>query len=181
MLKEKKLEPAKNSVLRLMACQALCVYDSDFCDNKDIKSILNDINSYYMKEEFMKTPESKTSYGDLYKSKFLIDFIKNIIKNFNEFDDIIEKELRNFTSTINNLLDTTKESFRLAVYELKNNIDTPTEIIINEYVDIIAELTNDKSETKFANKVLDNLANTIRNNTNKEERKRKVISLKTNN
>jgi hypothetical protein len=65
--------------------------------------------------------------------------------------------------------------------------DLAPEIIISEYVDIIAEFTNDDNETKFANKVLENLSIKLRNkkeknidNKNSENNKnkhRKVISL----
>lgn len=186
MLKE-KLPLAKTSVVRLLSCQTLCIYNNDILPQKNVEDILNYINNHYIKIYFNEENSTKNHYKNLYKTDFIKKIINGVIENQKEIDKILSKELRSY-NTIENLLDTTRESFRLAIYEMQNFKDVATEIIINEYVDIIAEFTNDPKETKFANKVLENLATTIRNktqriNTKKENQKkeRKILSLKSKN
>ena len=128
-------------------------------------------NDYYIKENFTLENSNTNYYKSLYKTDFLNNMLNDIIKNKEVLNDLLEKEIRNYNNTIENLLDTTRECFILAMYEMQNFSEVPTEVIINEYVDIVAEFTNDENETKFANRVLDNLAVKLRNK--QEEKKSK--------
>lgn len=180
---EKKIVLSKASVVRLLACQALVIYNNGIILQKDIKEILKIINSYFILE-FLNDENKKNNFNKLYKNNFIISLIEGIINNQVHIDSILEVVLRTY-NTIENLLDTTRECFRLAIYELENFKDIGYEIIVNEYVDIIAELTNDPKETKFANAILEKLALQIRNIV-KEEKiaqenvQRKKLTLKTN-
>lgn len=184
-MKNTKPNLSRASVVRLIACQALCMFDDKIVECKDLNEILKIINTHYIEEYFKKTSSSQNDYKTLYKTEFLKNMLNNIVKQIQNIDEILEKEIRNFNNTISNILDTTKQCFRLAVYEFQNIPEVPTEIIINEYVDIVAEFTNDDNEAKFANRVLENLAIKLRNKEDKADKKtdnkikkeRKIISL----
>ncbi len=183
-MKETKPSLSRASVVRLISCQALCMLNDELSDCKNLYEILENINEYYVKEFLGKENSTKNDYKSLYKAEFLINMLNDVISHILEIDEILKKEIRNFSNTIDNLLDTTRECFRLAIYEFKNFPDLADEIIINEYVDIIAEFTNDDNETKFANRFLENLAVKLRNKEekiskveDKSKKNRKIISL----
>lgn len=184
-MKDTKRSLSRASVIRLIACQALCVFNDPISEYKDLNEILENINEYYVKEFLGKENSTQNDYKSLYKTEFLKNILNNIIEQAQNIDEILGKEIRNFNNTIENLLDTTRECFRLAIYEFQNLPEVPTEIIINEYVDIVAEFTNDDNETKFANRVLEDLAVKLRNKEDKTYKKtdskikkeRKIISL----
>lgn len=176
MLEKKELF-FTNSLIRLMACQALCMYNNEYILQDNIDNILYNINEFFINEFFNS---EKTKYENLYKNKSLINLVHKILKNQKIIDQIIIKHLQSY-NTIENLLDTTRECFRLAVYELLKFKDLKYEIIVSEYVDIIAELTNDAKETKFANNILERIALDLRH-LNKTEsgtkfKKRTLLSL----
>ena len=183
-MKETKPSLSRASVVRLISCQALCMLNDKLSDCKDLYEILENINEYYIKEFLGKENSTKNDYKSLYKAEFLRNMLNDVISHISEIDEILKKEIRNFSNTIDNLLDTTRECFRLAIYEFKNFPDLADEIIISEYVDIIAEFTNDDNETKFANRFLENLAVKLRNKEekinkveDKSKKNRKIISL----
>lgn len=178
---------SRASVVRLIACQALCVYNDKSLEFRNMSEILENINDYYIKEYLGKENSTQNDYKTLYKTEFLNNMLTGLLKDEKKINEILEKEIRNFGNTIENLLDTTRECFKLAIYEMLNFVDLAPEIIINEYVDLVAEFTNDNNETRFANKVLENLSIKLRgkkeknidnkNNENNKSRHRKVISL----
>ncbi len=165
---------SRASVLRLIACQALCIYNNGIIIQKNFDEILKIINDNFIEVYLNEENSKRNNYKTLYKTKFIKELLTNVVSKQEEIDKVLVKELRNF-NTIDNLLDTTRESFRLAIYEMLNFADVPAEVIINEYTDIIAELSNDTKETKFANKILDNLTQTIRHKNNKKEINNKKI------
>lgn len=182
-----KLNLSRASVVRLIACQALCVYNDKSLESQNMNEILESINDYYVKEYLGKENSTQNDYKTLYKTEFLNNMLTGLLKDEEKINEILEKEIRNFSNTIENLLDTTRECFKLAIYEMLNFIDLAPEIIISEYVDIVAEFTNDDNETKFANKVLENLSVKLRgkkeknidnkNIENNKSKHREVISL----
>lgn len=152
---------SKRSLARLVACQSLCMYYDKNNENKDLDSILAAIIEYYVKDNFLDK-SGKNRYVTLKNDSFTINLIKGVIDNYQEFDLIIEKFLQKH-DTIQTLDDVILQSFRLAVFELKNHLDIDKNVIVNEYVDIIAEFYDGVYVT-FANGVLDNIASFIRDN-----------------
>lgn len=152
---------SKRSLARLMACQALCMYYDKSNENKDINSILAAIVEYYVKDNFLDKSE-KNRYIHLKDDDFVINLVKGVIDNYQEFDSTIEKFLQK-QDTVQTLDDVILQSFRLANFELKNHLDIDKNVIVNEYVDIIAEFYDGVYVT-FANGVLDSMASYIRDN-----------------
>lgn len=149
----------KRSLARLVACQALCMYYDKNNENRDINSILAAIVEYYVKDNFLDKSE-KNRYINLKDDDFVINLVKGVIDNYQEFDLTIEKFLQK-QDTVQTLDDVILQSFRLANFELKNHLDIDKNVIVNEYVDIIAEFYDGVYVT-FANGVLDNMAGYIR-------------------
>lgn len=155
MSEEKKIEPLlKKSVGRLIASQALCIYYNENNEDKDLLNILNSINKYYVTEHFTDE-DGDNIYLKVYNSNFVLDLINSVIRNVEEYDDLINEFLdkQDTTGTIDEVL---LQVFRLAIYELKSG-KTDKNIIINEYTDIVAEFF-DGIYITFANGILDNIA-----------------------
>ncbi|MDR1498823.1 MAG: transcription antitermination protein NusB [Rickettsiales bacterium] len=161
MKEDIKKNVQKKSLIRLIACQALCMYYDINNEEKSIDKILKSINDHYVEVEF---PGGQ--HNDLYKKAFTSNLINNVITNSTEYDILINKFLdkQYTTETLDDIL---VQSFRLAIYELKNTAIKKS-IIINEYVDIVAEFYNDVY-VNFANGILDNIAAEIRDGGQKKE------------
>lgn len=166
----------KTSVVRLMSCQALCIYNSNVLEEKSIEKILKNINTFFIKESFIEADGKTNNYSELYKTDFIVNFIKNVIEKQEEIDIILNKFLKTY-NTIDNLLDTTRESFRLAIYELLYCKDVHYKVILSEYVDIVAELTNDEKETRFFNAIIEKIALDLREEEHTDQ-KRNILKLK---
>jgi transcription antitermination protein NusB len=84
-----------------------------------------------------------------------------VIENVKSIDDIIEKHL--FEYSLYRLAFLDRAIIRLAVYEMLKT-DLPKEIIINEAVELTKIYSNldDEKQHKFTNRVLDNIAKTIK-------------------
>lgn len=184
----------KKSVARLLSCQALYMYYNDNIENKDIDYILENINKYYILDNFNHS-NGKNDYKNIFKHEFVKSLINGVIENKEEIDALINKLLNksDTTETLDSIL---LQCFRLATYELKSTT-TDKNVIINEYVDIVAEFF-EGVYVSFANGILNNVAAVIRENvdidnlvektidkskkdiTVNTEKKRKLITLKTN-
>ena len=178
----------KKSVARLLSCQALCMYYDNNIEDKNIEHILLNINNYYILDKF-NFPDGKNEYKNLFKHEFVKQLINGVIDNKDEIDFIINK-LLNKSDTTETLDSVLLQCFRLAAYELKNS-DVDKNVIINEYVDIVAEFY-DGIYVSFANGILNNLGLIIRDKIdinsiiekNKKatsvitSKKRKLITLK---
>ena len=151
-------ENKKLSVARLMACQALCMYYDENNSNKNIDDILESINEYFIKKEFVDK-DNNNDYDQIFKDEFVHNLINGVINNSKEFDELINKFLQkqNTTETIEDIL---LQSFRLAIYELKYT-NTDKNLIVNEYVDIVSEFY-DGVYISFSNGIIDNIALNIR-------------------
>ena len=167
---------SKTSVVRLMTCQALCIYNNDVSEEKNIEKILKNINVFFVKEHFVEIDNKTNNYEKLYKTDFTKNFLTNVIEKQKELDTVLDKFLKSY-NTIENLLDTTRESFRMAIYELLYCKDVHYKVILSEYVDIVAELTNDEKETKFFNAILEKIALDLREDEHVEQ-KRNILKLK---
>ncbi|GHU28977.1 N utilization substance protein B [Bacilli bacterium] len=148
----------KKSLARFIACQVLSMYYDPSNEDKNVESLLNMVNDYYIKEIFL-VENNKNRFANLYRSKFVSDLINGVLSNVEELDSIIIKFLRE-SSPIDAIDSTVLQSFRLATFELKNSV-LAKNIIINEYVDIVAEFC-DKTQVAFANGVLNGLGRELR-------------------
>jgi transcription antitermination factor NusB len=166
---------SKKSLMRLIACQALCMYYDTNNDNKDIDNVLENINTYYVRDSF-----GENKYMNLHKKDFTVGLINGVIKNSKEYDVLINKFLDK-QDTVETLDDVLLQSFRLAIFELKETT-VNKKIIIDEYVDIVAEFYNNVY-VSFVNGVLDNIAFEIREDGRENirkreaEQKRKILKL----
>ena len=67
--------------------------------------------------------------------KLLKDTINGVVDNQSQIDSIIKKNLSS-NWRFNRLDKILKAILRAAVYEISYKLDTPTKVIINEYIDI---------------------------------------------
>ncbi len=88
------------------------------------------------------------------------DYVSGVCSKIEVIDDIISKNLVNYTLGRLNIVD--RAIIRLATFELLNNV-APT-ISINEAIEITKEYSDsgDKKATAFNNKLLDQISNYIK-------------------
>ncbi len=84
-----------------------------------------------------------------------------VVEHLDEIDDIISSNLFNYT--LNRLSYVDRAIIRYATFELLHT-ETPTQIIVNEAIEITKAYANldDGKQHKFNNKLLDNIAKSIR-------------------
>lgn len=102
----------------------------------------------------------KSMEGDHMEGLFdetVIQVVDECFLHIEEIDQIISDNLMNWTIDRLNYVD--KAIIRYAIYEMLYT-DTPTEIVINEAINLTKELTNlDDDQAKgFNNRLLDNVA-----------------------
>ena len=88
--------------------------------------------------------------------KLLKDSISGVIDNQIQIDSIIKKNL-SINWRFSRLDKILKAILRAAVYEISYKLDTPTKVIINEYIDITHSFYSQK-EPEFVNAILDKIA-----------------------
>ena len=88
--------------------------------------------------------------------KLLRDTINGVIDNQSQIDGIIKKNLSS-NWRLNRLDKILKAILRAAVYEISYKLDTPSKVIINEYIDITHSFYS-KKEPEFVNAILDKIA-----------------------
>lgn len=159
---------SKRSLARLIACQALCMYYDKNNEDKNINSILKSINKFFVEDNFLDK-NNNNKYTGLCEDQFTSNLVEGVIENSEKFDTTIN-ELLQKQDTTENLDDIILQSFRLAGFELENCREIDKNTIINEYVDIVAEFY-DGIYIKFANGVLDSLADYIREGKIKDQKK----------
>lgn len=82
-------------------------------------------------------------------------YIKNILENKKNYDDLIKKYLLNWD--FDRIANIEKSILRLAIFELGNRLDIPPKVILDESVELAKKYSNENS-AKFINGVLDRLA-----------------------
>ena len=88
--------------------------------------------------------------------KLLRDTINGVIDNQSQIDSIIKKNLSS-NWRLNRLDKILKAILRAAVYEISYKLNTPSKVIINEYIDITHSFYS-KKEPEFVNAILDKIA-----------------------
>lgn len=156
----KKHRPlSKRSLARFIACQALCVYYDRNNEDRDINSLVDSIEYYFVRENFLQE-NGNNRYLDVGKNEFMLELIGGVIAQTTQLDDIING-LLNRQDTVEGLDDVILQCFRLAGFELLNHPQTDGGTIINEYVDIVAEFY-EGAYIGFANALLDSMAKLLR-------------------
>ena len=98
---------------------------------------------------------NKEEYSD-----FVVKQVYNVIENIDEIDEIISRNLNNWTIDRLNYMD--KAIIRYATYEMMST-DIPYEILINEAIEITKTYTDiDGAQKSFNNKLLDKIRKDVR-------------------
>ena len=142
------MELKKNS--RKIAVQAVFQF---FFSNEDANKVLDEFHEYRVKEN---------AYCRL---KYDINFLNKIVRGvFNDKEEIFSliEECLSKEWMLDRVDPTMQAILSLAIYEFKNYPDTPTNVVINEYVSI-ARLYLDDSNTGFVNGVLDKIGKKLKN------------------
>ena len=142
------MELKKNS--RKIAVQAVFQF---FFSNEEANKVLDEFHEYRVKEN---------AYCRL---KYDINFLNKIVRGvFNDKEEIFSliEECLSKEWMLDRVDPTMQAILSLAIYEFKNYPDTPTNVVINEYVSI-ARLYLDDSNTGFVNGVLDKIGKKLKN------------------
>ncbi|MDY0294665.1 MAG: transcription antitermination factor NusB [Acholeplasmataceae bacterium] len=96
-----------------------------------------------------------------FEDESLMKIYDDIMNHIKEIDELIENHLFDYSLYRLNFVD--RAIIRLATFELKFT-DTEKQIIINEAVELTKIYSNldDEKQHKFTNRLLDNLAKTIK-------------------
>jgi transcription antitermination protein NusB len=101
--------------------------------------------------------------GDIYAradEKLFVDIVDGVDHQRDRIDVALEAHLSDGW-TLARVDSTLRQLLRAAGYELMARLDTPTAVVINEYVEV-ANAFVERSEAGFINGVLDRLAKTVR-------------------
>lgn len=90
-------------------------------------------------------------FGDLGKKDFLFQLIDGVIEHKENLDTAISQYLENWS--IDRIATTEKTILRIATFEMKYLEDIPTNVSINEAVEL-ANVFGDEKSGKFVNGVL---------------------------
>ena len=135
------------SLTRLVIVQALYQMEMAGTDVSDIINSLGDRLIFDNNFDYLISHISK---------KLLRDTINGVIDNQSQIDSIIKKNLSS-NWRLNRLDKILKAILRAAVYEISHKLDTPSKVIINEYIDITHSFYS-KKEPEFVNAILDKIA-----------------------
>lgn len=139
---------------RLISVQTF--YQYDFFERKTAPNTL----ASQLTSDYFLTEEKKISCEKKIDAEFLETLISGLVIVLDKVDEEIAKFLKG-EWTIKNLPDVALQILRLGTFELKYMKDTPTNVIISEYVDITASFYDEKQIT-FVNSILQNIANSNR-------------------
>lgn len=122
---------------------------------------INIIYSMKMNEKTLEEIENSDFYDNL--DKETLDFVRNVVENLENIDEIIAKNLQNYSIGRLNRLDLA--IIELAVSELLKR-EVPEAIVINEALNIskMYTQTEDFDSVRFNNKLLDNIKNFLNQN-----------------
>jgi N utilization substance protein B len=135
------------SLTRLVIVQALYQMEMAGTDVSDIINSLGDRLIFDNNFDYLISHISK---------KLLRDTINGVIDNQSQIDSIIKKNLSS-NWRLNRLDKILKAILRAAVYEISYKLNTPSKVIINEYIDITHSFYS-KKEPEFVNAILDKIA-----------------------
>ncbi|MCP4934608.1 MAG: transcription antitermination factor NusB [bacterium] len=146
-----KKDPTPRSTARLGAVQAL--YQMDIAGTD-----LNDVV-----EEFSEHRLGAEVDGDHYKDadiEFFEAIIRGVVKHQRDIDPLLDERLATGwrLARIDSIM---RAILRSAAFELRERLDVPARVVLNEYIDI-ANAFFEQDEPKVVNGVLDSLTNHLR-------------------
>ena len=142
----------KKSSARLFAVQILFEME---INGKKINNILERLTDEYLIEisRLNKTEKSEKSH--------LIKILKGVIKNQKDIDLNIKDNLIGWS--LSRIDSVSRAILRSALYELRECIDIPVKVIINEYIEISKSFFEGE-EPNFINGILDKISKIYRPN-----------------
>lgn len=141
----------KRSLSRLIAVQSLYQYHF-YQGNKDI----NDIARQLLENYLLSDDSKPVSYLDKIDNDLFEQLISGIVLVLPKINEEIKSFLKGEWK-IENLPDLFLPILQLGTFELKFMKDTPTKVVISEYVDLAACYYEEK-KVSFVNRVLQNVA-----------------------
>lgn len=144
--------PSPRSTARLGAVQAL--YQSEISDEVKLDDLIKEYQSHRLGQEI-----EGDQYGAADEELFA-DILKGATERRDEIDAEMGKCLRDGWP-VERLERVLRATLRAAGYELLARPDVPTNVIINEYVEV-TKAFYDKAQISFVNGVLDKMSKTIR-------------------
>lgn len=112
-------------------------------------------NDIALKQSLNEFKESTNSMFDPSTDQFILNMVKGTITNFDEIENIISKNLKNWK--LERISKVDHANLLLAVYDLCFYGETPVSVVINEAVEISKKFGT-KESASFINGVLDNIA-----------------------
>lgn len=125
----------------------IALYQGEIKNNFDLEMLLNSVTD---NEHVNPFPNEE----------LLKDILSGVIENKTQLDEIISKYLENWTLERVALIE--KIILRVALYELLFIVETPTNVVIDEAVDI-AKLYGDTNSYIFVNGILDKMSHNLDN------------------
>lgn len=89
------------------------------------------------------------------------ELVQGTFQDLEDIDNLIISVL-NKDWTLDRIESVIRAILRLGVNELKNHLETPTLVIINEYLEITRAFCENNEEVAFVNGILDKIAKTVR-------------------
>ena len=119
--------------------------------------VIQKLYSYYLnKDSVIIFPKHR------YK-KFIKDVVNGTIERKEHINEIISSELKEETRILKDL--TLRIIIEASIYEIMFRPDTPSKIIINEYLNVANALIDD-GKKRFLNAILDRLSKKLREEKN---------------
>jgi N utilization substance protein B len=154
MSKENKKLVSKRSVSRLLAVQI--IYSKNVCGlEKDSYALVNDLLDVFSRENDIATGNKSKHDTD-----FVHELVAGSIHHQEKIDELISDNLSS-TWSIERLSAVLHAILQSAIYELLHVDSNPTNIIINEYIELARAFFSEK-EVKFVNGILDTISKKVR-------------------
>ena len=159
----------ERSAARLAAVQAL--YQMDVAGT-DLNDVLSEFRDDYFSGSAVEDGENGEDGGKAASTNvvneepqaldhaFLADILNGVLKGQAEMDPIIDAQLREGWR-LNRIDSILRAILRSGTFELKERVDVPVAVIIDEYLNI-AHAFFEKDEPRVVNGVLDKLARRLR-------------------
>ena len=147
-----KPKASKRSLSRLAAIQAMFQIEQ------------SESPVTYIIREFLECRLGQEIDGDQYlkaDTTFFATLVQGCAADLPKIDELIAGALAK-DWTLERIESVIRAILRLGTHELKNHLETPTRVIINEYLELTRAFCDNDEEVAFVNGVLDKLAKNLR-------------------